>query len=174
MAFIIKWESAIWKSCLLFNSNIKLMKKWLWQARGPFPSQHRAQRTIGERTPRFSLRCVRTVTPLASLFQVAFIIKRAWETQNHQILLLNLCLRMHEMCTPRQRDAESPSCALRSLSQTARNVHSETERFRITKFCSRVSVSDCTECALWDRETQNHQVQLFSHIVVRDCRKSFR
>ena len=55
------------------------------------------------------------------------------ETQNHQILLLILCLRLHEMCTLRQWDSESPSSALRSLSQTARNVHSETERLRITR-----------------------------------------
>ena len=130
---------------------------------GPFPSQHRVQRTIREREPKDSLWEVSE-----HCFQVAFIIKRAWETQNHQILLLNLCLRMHEMCTPRQRDAESPSCALRSLclrlhemctlrqrdsespcsvlgslSQTARNVHSETERLRITK-------SSISRTLLWE------------------------
>ena len=48
-------HNAIWRGCLLFNSNIKLMQKWLWQARGPFPSQHRAQRTIREREPQDSL-----------------------------------------------------------------------------------------------------------------------
>ena len=39
----------------MFNSNIKLMNEWLWQARGPFPSQHTAQRTIREREPQDSL-----------------------------------------------------------------------------------------------------------------------
>ena len=66
------------------------------------------------------------------------------------------------MCTLRQRDSESPNSALNPLSQTARNVHSETVRLRITKFCSQVSVADCTECALWDRETQNHQITTFA------------
>ena len=60
----------------------------------------------------------------------------------------HLCLRLHKMCTLRQRDSESPNSALNPLSQTARNVHSETVRLRITKFCSQVSVADCTECAL--------------------------
>ena len=35
--------NAIWRGCLLFNSNIKLMKKWPWQARGPFSSELKEQ-----------------------------------------------------------------------------------------------------------------------------------
>ena len=53
-------EEGLWRGCLLFNSNTKLMKKWPRQARGPFAwfqreSQHSLSCTLSlSRTPTFS------------------------------------------------------------------------------------------------------------------------